>query len=193
MKYLYNFFICSIILFPLFLTACGTSPVESSLADKINPINDFDIKNYEQYAASLQNENGYSKKEASKYAFEVELLKVALINHAMELGIAITDEDAKKQANEGRKMFETGKLSDVEKKSIEKTIVELGITEEQFWNEYVVQFGAKIQLMIERLQAYHKEHYSEIDWDDYAKEIVENFKMKETEKINKFKESIGLE
>ncbi|RXJ04269.1 hypothetical protein DS745_02475 [Anaerobacillus alkaliphilus] len=193
MKYFYKFFISSIIMFLLFLTACSTSPVESSLAGKINPINDFDIKNYEQYAATLQNENGYSEKEASKYAFEVELLKVALINHAMELGIAITDEDAKKQANEGREMFETGKLSNEEKKGIEETIVDLGITEEQFWNEYVVQTGAKMQLMIERLQDYQKKHYPEMKWDDFANEIVENFIIKETEKINKFKELISLD
>lgn len=193
MTYFYKFFISSMIIFSLFLTACGTSPVNSSLAEKINPINDFNVKNYEQYAATLQNENGYSKKEASKLAFEVELLKVALINRAMELGIKITDEDAKKQANEGRELFVSGKLSDIEMKSIEKTIVDLGITEEQFWNEYVVQTGAKMHLLIERLQDYHKEHYREIDWDDYAKDIVENFKIKEIEKINKFKEKIGLE
>ncbi|MDG5786402.1 hypothetical protein QA612_02790 [Evansella sp. AB-P1] len=158
-----------------------------------NPLNEFDIKNYEQYAVTLQNENGYTKEEASKFAFEVELLKVALINKAIEIGIEITDEDAKKQAKEEREMFESGKLSDAEKKSIEETIVDLGITEEQFWNEYVVQTGAKMQLMIERLHDYHNENYPEMHWDDFANQIVGNFRIKEAEKIKKFKGEIGLD
>ncbi len=184
----------SIIFFLLLvLSACGTSPSNHSLATKIHPIDEFDIKSYEQYATTLQIRNGYSKEEASKFSFEIELLKVALINKAIELGTIVTDEEAKKRANEGRELFEAGKLSDAEIESIKQTILELGITEEQFWSEYAVQTGAKMEIMVEAVHDYHQQYYPEMDWDDFTKEIVENYKRKEPEKIAIFKKQIGLE
>lgn len=178
----------------LLLTACGEHNEASGDGQEINPINDsFFIEKHEEYADRLQEEQGFSKGEADEEAFRTQLNEVAVINRAIDVGIEVSEKEALQVAHEMRDLLEEGEADNAEEalNNTQEIINRLGITEEEYWNDYVINSYIQM-LMRERLIEYERNENPGMSWNERQKDIIEDFKSRESRQINKFKKEIGM-
>ena len=137
-----------------------------------------------------------SKQEAEEEAFRIQLNEVAIINRAIDIGIEVSKEEALQVANKTRQVLEQGDSNGFEGTQealmeINDTLEREGISEEEYWNDYVIN-SYKQMLMRERLMQYERDNNPQKNWNERQEEIIEEFKSKEERQINKFKKEVGM-
>lgn len=68
---------------------------------------------------------------------------------------------------------------------------ELGIYEDEFWNEQRLSSYA-FSVMLKKLMEYELKENPTKNWNELHKEIITDFISKETQQINEFKKEIGM-
>ncbi|MGY4690918.1 hypothetical protein [Salibacterium sp. K-3] len=177
-----------LLLLALVLTAC------SGGEETLNPIDDEPLMTkYERLSENFQDNNGMPEEQAQQEAFDLIVQEAALVNRAQDEGIEVTDEEAREEAQSVRKTLENGDGPNTESslQDIEETMEKENLTEDEYWNEYVIS-GYKHSLMKEKLRDHEKENEPK-PWNTRRKEIVEAFRSDEAERIERFREEVGIE
>ncbi len=157
----------------------------------------FSIEKHEKYAERLQYRFGLSKERAEEEAFLGQLYEVAIINRAIELGIDVSKEEAFQEAQEVNEGWEElledeNTTMDIDAlHRIKNEYEELGIYEDEFWNEQRLSSYA-FSVMLKKLMEYELKENPTKNWDELHKEIVTDFISNETQQINEFKKEIGM-
>jgi hypothetical protein len=135
------------LVFALGITACS-SENKVTMKDTSKVLASVDGKNITQQQINMARIGStFSEKEMLEKVINDELL----LKKAKDLNISVSDEDAKAEAKKQRDMFEEAlnkaDNKDLAKVTIDDFIKKLGITEEEYWNSYVIQ-GYKSALTI---------------------------------------------
>ncbi|WNF38355.1 hypothetical protein RJD24_08010 [Bacillaceae bacterium IKA-2] len=195
-------FIGLILVFLLVVSGCSVQNKDKMHSSKVvgdiqkmNPINDeFLVEKHEDYAEMLRVEKGLSKEEADEETYRVQLHEVAIINRAIDVGIKVSEEEALQEANKTRQMLkevEGVENAEVALTKTQETIEKLGISEDEYWNKFVINSFIQ-SLMKEKLIEYERIENPEMNWNERQEEIIEEFKSNESLQINEFKKEIGL-
>lgn len=198
----HNSFIGLILVFLLVVSGCSVKNEDEMHSSKVvgdiqkmNPFNDeFLVEKHEDYAEMLRVEQGLSKEEADEETYRVQLNEVAIINRAIDVGIKVSEEEALQEANKTRqrlKEVEGVENAEVALTKTQETIEKLGISEDEYWNEFVINSFIQ-SLMKEKLIEYERIENPEMNWNERQEEIIEEFKTNESLQINEFKKEIGL-
>ncbi|OIJ13730.1 hypothetical protein BKP35_08915 [Anaerobacillus arseniciselenatis] len=153
---------------------------------------EFSIEDHEEYAEKIQDERGLTKEEADEEAFRVQLNELAVINRAIAVGISVSEEEALRKSQEIREVLKNGEAKNASEvmASIQKEIGQLEISEDEYWNEYMLSNYTHM-VMREKLMEYERTH-SGISWNERQQEIIEEFIASEKRRINEFKRKIGM-
>ncbi|WP_026688388.1 hypothetical protein [Alteribacter aurantiacus] len=172
------------------------SKVNVSSIDEWSPINsEFDYNRHDQFIITLVEYVGMDKDEAIHEAVEGQIINVALLQKAIESGIEISKEDALREAQIDRSIMEDGDADNAQEalETIRSFIKGLGITEEQYWTEYVVpQYQEKLMLLELQDQVLGSSSYS-IDedtmdtWARYEQNVVDEFVRNNKQEVLQFK------
>ncbi|MBU8907465.1 hypothetical protein KH400_12685 [Desertibacillus haloalkaliphilus] len=127
---------------------------------------EFSIEDHVEYVEKIQDERGLTKEEA--------------------------DEEALQKSQETREVLENeeAKNSKEAKASIQEEIEQLGISEDEYWEEYMLSNYAHV-IMREKLMEYERNH-NPARWNERQQEIIEEFKNRESQQIDEFKREIGM-
>ncbi|WP_156314823.1 hypothetical protein [Halalkalibacter wakoensis] len=176
----------------MFVSACGGRE-EVSLKDELNPLNDqFFIEKHESYVEMLIEDQGFSMEEANEEAYRIQLNEVAIVNRAMELGMDVSEEEALNVAQEMRQYLVENSNETEEASAHTKAIIkQLGISEDQYWNEYVIT-SYKQMLMREQVMEYERQENPSKSWNERQEELIDEFKRNEATQIQEFKRQVGL-
>ena len=178
----------------LLLAACGNSSNVTQDSEGHHLVtSEFSIEQHVIYAESLQTERGLTKEEADKEAFRVQLNEVAVINRAIDVGIKVSEEEALQKAQEIREALENEEAEKVKGVliSIQEEIEELGISEDDYWNEYMLNSYAHA-VMREKLMEYELNENPMKNWNERQAEIIEEFTASESRQIKEFKREIEM-
>lgn len=175
------------------MAACGNSPDVNQDSQRHNLVNsEFSIDKHAEYAKRIQDKRGLTKEEAGEEAFRVQLNEVAVINRAIDVGVSVSKEEALEKSQEIREVLENGEAENASEvmAGIQEEIGQLGISEDEYWNEYMLSNYAHA-VMREKLMEYERNH-SGIRWDECQQEIIEEFAASEKRRINEFKREIRM-
>lgn len=145
----------------------------------------FDREKHQQYVELLMEERGFTKEHALEEALKVQVEHLALLEKVKILRIEISEEEARKEVLKTRQAIEEN--DDETKLAIEKTIKNLGMTEEEYWNDYVVN-GYKEMLAIEQLKTFAANE--EKHWQDFFRDIVAEFEQTYDKEIIAFRREV---
>ncbi len=163
----------------------------------------FSHKKHQYLVAVLENK-GISKKEAISEAFDYQIRELALNDKADEMGVIVSKEEAYEHAKKLREMIESGitddgtPLDDYKEHQLraEQTAEGLGLTIEQYWNEYVPANAInsmKLSKLQEKLFEGNKTTGIPIeDLNKVTEQIVEEYKNKNSNIILELKKEVGL-
>jgi hypothetical protein len=183
---------CLIIL--LLLAACGNSSNVNQDSQGHNLVNsEFSIEEHVKYAERLQAERGLTKEDAEEEAFRIQLNEVSVINRAIDVGINVSEEEALQKSQEAREGLENEEAENVKEVliSIQEESEQLGISEDDYWNEYMLSSYAHA-VMREKLMEYEQNENPMKNWNELQEEIIEEFAVSQSKKINEFKREIRM-
>jgi len=154
----------------------------------------FSQKKHEGLVSKLE-DKGISNKEAILEAFNYQIRELALIDKADEMGITVSKKEAHEYAKKLREMIESGVADDgtpienykEHQLQAEQAAKELGLTLEEYWNEYVPA-NAVNSLKLSKIQ----EKLELLEENKTIDQIVEEYKIKNSNLILKIKKEVGL-
>ncbi|WP_238446520.1 hypothetical protein [Alkalihalophilus pseudofirmus] len=176
------------------MAACGNTSNVNQGSQGHNLINsEFSIEEHVKYAERLQDERGLTKEDADEEAFRVQLNEVAVINRAIDVGINVSEEEAFQKSQETREDLENEEAENVKEVliGIQEEIEQLGISEDDYWNEYMLSSYAHA-VMREKLMEYEQNENPMKNWNELQQEIIEEFTVSQSQQINEFKREIGM-
>lgn len=173
-----------------FLLSCE-KPVQVDTVHNLNPLNEtLVVQKHFDYVEMLV-EEGMSKEEADHEALQIQLAEVAILTKAKDLGIKVSNEEALTEARKMKELVEQGKIENAEEISakINKVMIKFGITAEQYWEEFIIN-SYKQMLFQHKLMDYEKSLNPNLDWNMRHKEIIDEYKQREANEIEKFKRKL---
>ncbi|OEF95690.1 hypothetical protein [Desulfuribacillus alkaliarsenatis] len=175
-------------------SSSSTIPLPDSLAD----LSKSNFQNLVDHFEKL----GVDKQQALVEALDYQLREVALLQKAKELGLEVSQDEVTAHIRKLRKSIETGISEDGLEVSnhqesliqLESIINDLGITYEQYWNEYLPEL-TKYSLMTGKLHDVYIGSSPEVHaqgWQGWMDSIVSEFKENNQQKVQEFKQEIGM-
>ncbi|ADI00466.1 hypothetical protein [Salisediminibacterium selenitireducens] len=150
----------------------------------------LELSNHNQLVYSFTNKNGMNKSEANQMALEIQLEKAAIFNEAKSRGLSVSKSEAQQAAMTERELLLNGKSANSEemKAKVNSFIEGLGISEAEYWEDYVVE--AKKNVLLEQKLLEHEFNRIELSKDNFKK--IQKFLDEITVSyINEQKQSIG--
>ncbi|MCK0472683.1 hypothetical protein [Halalkalibacter sp. APA_J-10(15)] len=134
-----------------------------------------------------------SFEHAQEESYRVQLEELAILTRANEVGIRVSEEEAQVVINQTKEAIESKNVDNWQetKESIDEQIQELGISEEEYWNEFLIE-PYQQTLMRQYLMEYVQKKYPKMSWNERREQLIEQFKQREAEQIAEFKEEAGL-
>ncbi|MGD9679354.1 MAG: hypothetical protein AB7V16_13515 [Vulcanibacillus sp.] len=157
----------------------------------------LNINRYNALIVQFTKIDGLKIEDAKERAMEGLILEVALTQAALNRGIVVTDDEAKKTAQEFRNLLEnpTEDTFGINNEAVNKFIEGLGITEEEYWNEFAID-GYKQQLLQFKLR---NDVINGIDpknaekvWEDFMENTINEYKKHHNIEIQEFKIEAGV-
>lgn len=146
----------------------------------MNPSSEnLDTLKVKEYASYLENAFNMNPEKAKIEALEIAIFNVAMNNKGKELNIFVSDDEAVLKAKEQRKLLQDPNNDGAKEalQYIQSLIEGLGITEEEYWNEYVIN-GYKDSILVEKLYANITKDSKDMDsaWLQFVDQTVQEFK-----------------
>lgn len=158
----------------------------------------LDVNYFNGLVVQLTQFEGMENVEAKEKALANTITEVALHQAARSKRIEITEEEVLIMVEEVRNSFESSTeeaYSINTKKGIEKLIEGLGITEHEYWNEFVIE-SYKHQIMVSKLREKVIDNVDHQNtqkvWIEFRENAINDFKNKNNVEIQEFKDTVGL-
>ena len=124
------------------------------------------------------------------------IVETAIISKAAQLKLLPSEEEVLKRVREERKNFEnaSGQENKKVKEMVDSLIEGLGISKDEYWST-VVPSGYVYTISEERLFAYETKNIKDVTekkekWEVSKQKFVEDFKTKQKQSIEQFKEDV---
>ncbi|GGK37240.1 hypothetical protein GCM10010965_32590 [Caldalkalibacillus thermarum] len=175
----------------------ATSAGSVTTSEMIPAFGQLDVNRFNLLVLQKKVVDGLNQEEAEKLAFEGVIQEAAFLTKARELGIEITDDEALQFVAQLRQRHELpaeeGSSKYAEQVNTKAFIEGLGITEDEYWEEFVVQSIKKDLLISELTNKVMQEVGSAQATQDLGQlydKIVEKYKEEHKDEIEAFKKEV---